>query len=186
MSKGSGDDPGRLAPPHEVRGPLGTIGDAGGGHRPLTPPGPALATSSSPGLSAAGAVPSPVAAFLPAEDPNTFALLIAKLAGEMFGGASVVPVPLPAQVMTGAGLSSPLSPGIAPQLVPGTPGLPDSLAPASPAPIASSLSPSFAMLGAAPIASAAGPSIGMASGAPPSVGGYGGGASAPLAVARSA
>ena len=179
MSKGSGDDPGRLAPPHEVRGPLGTIGDAGGGHHPLTQPGPVLATNSSPGLSAAGATP-PVGAMLPAEDPNTLTLLIAKLAGEMFGGASVVPVPLPAQLMTGAGLSSPMSPGIAPQLVPGTPGMPDNLAPASPAPIASSLSPSFAMLGAAPIASAAGPSIGMVSGAPPSVGGYGGGTSSPF------
>jgi cysteine desulfurase/selenocysteine lyase len=179
MSKGSGDDPGRLAPPHEVRGPLGTIGDAGGGHRPLTQPGPVLATSSSPGLSAAGAVP-PVGALLPAEDPNTLALLIAKLAGEMFGGASVVPVPLPAQLMTGAGLSNPISPGIAPQLVPGAPGMPDGLGPTSPAPIASSLSPSFAMLGAAPIASAAGPTIGMVSGAPPSVGGHGGGASSPF------
>src|SRR5262245_58504013 len=108
-------------PPHELRGPLGQVADAGGGVVPaLTPaPVPNAVAGGSPGLSAAAAKPPPSVPTLPSDDPASMALLIARMAGEMFGGQSVVPVPSPQQVISGAGVSAPAAPGITPTLAPG-------------------------------------------------------------------
>ncbi|MCW5807573.1 MAG: SufS family cysteine desulfurase [Deltaproteobacteria bacterium] len=108
-------------PPHELRGPLGQVGDAGGGVVPaLTPaPVPNAVAGGSPGLAAAATKPPPSVPTLPSDDPSSVALLISRMANEMFGGASVVPVPSPQQVLSGAGVAPPASPGIAPTLAPG-------------------------------------------------------------------
>ncbi|CAN5895041.1 family 2A encapsulin nanocompartment cargo protein cysteine desulfurase [soil metagenome] len=83
------------------------------------PPAPNAIVGASPGLSH-GATAPPVGPTLPdPTDPQAMALLFAKVAGELFGGSSVVPTPSPAQLITGGGLAPPGSPGISPTLVPG-------------------------------------------------------------------
>ena len=117
----STDDPSGYVPPHELRGPLSTVTDRPSGGVPDAP-GPNLATTSSPGLATA-ALASPLGPTLPSDDPSSFTLVLARMAGELFGGASVIPVPMvPANMLTTTGLSAPGSPGIAPQLVPTMPG----------------------------------------------------------------
>ncbi|MDB4957754.1 MAG: putative cysteine desulfurase [Myxococcales bacterium] len=128
-------------PPHELRGPLGQVGDAGG-ISPLVRPLP-NAAQGSPGLATAALAP-PIGPTLPSDDPNSMGLLIAKLAGEMFGGASVIPVPMvPANLITQAGLAAPGSPGIAPSLAPASPMQPSggSTVPAGPSGAAPSSGP---------------------------------------------
>ncbi|MBL0216815.1 MAG: SufS family cysteine desulfurase [Myxococcales bacterium] len=44
------------------------------------------------------------------------ALLVSRIAGEVFGGASILPVPSPAQLISGVGVTPPASPGISPTL----------------------------------------------------------------------
>ena len=105
------DDPSGYLPPHELRGLLGTLID----HpqdRGSVPPGP----SGSPGLATAAIVPPPTAPAIPFDDPNGMALVISQIAGELFGGASVVAMQ-PASLATAAS-SSPASPGLSPQLAP--------------------------------------------------------------------
>ncbi len=80
-------------------------------------PGPNLATTSSPGLATAAAAPPPSVP-VPADDPNGFALVLQRMAGELFNGSSVIPAPTPGDVMGGQGAAMPGSPGISPQLVP--------------------------------------------------------------------
>jgi cysteine desulfurase/selenocysteine lyase len=113
-------DPGDIVLPHEVRSLVGQVGDPGGGLVPPLepPPAPFAVAHASPGASPV--VAAPIAQpTVPSPDPATFALAVARLAGEMFGGASVVPAPAPAQALTTA--SVPASPGIAPMLAPGEP-----------------------------------------------------------------
>ncbi|MEO8703499.1 MAG: hypothetical protein ABI867_25855, partial [Kofleriaceae bacterium] len=116
----STDDPTGYLPPHELRGLLASVSDR---QTVPTAPGPSVA-SSSPGLATAALAPPPTAPSIPADDPNGMALVIAQLAGELFRGSSIVPVPLqPQPFASAAGLSNPLSPGISPQLVPSGPGM---------------------------------------------------------------
>ena len=91
-------------PPHEVRGLLGQLGDAGGGLTPglERPPLPYALANASPGLSTGAAAPTlPVGGgpTLPADDPTAMARVLAQLANEMFGGggASLAPMPTPGE-----------------------------------------------------------------------------------------
>src|SRR5262245_17636302 len=83
-----------LLPPHELRGLI--AGETPDDHPRV-----------SPGLATAAAAPTPLAPTLPAEDPGALALAIARVVGESFGGASVIPL---------HSFEMP-SPGISPQLV---------------------------------------------------------------------
>jgi cysteine desulfurase/selenocysteine lyase len=74
-------------PTHELVLPLAHT--SGAAIDPVLQPAP---ITSSPGLATAAAAP-PGAPAVPPDDPASIALLIAKVAGEMFGGASVVPIP---------------------------------------------------------------------------------------------
>ncbi len=110
-----------FGPPLEFRIPLGTVVDPGGAALSVLtpPPAPNAIVGGSPGLSHGAAAP-PVAPSLPdPSDPQAMALLFAKIAGELFGGSSVVPTPSPSQLITGGGLAPLGSPGISPTLVPG-------------------------------------------------------------------
>ncbi len=110
-----------FGPPLEFRIPLGTVMDPGGAAPSVLtpPPAPNAIVGGSPGLSH-GATALPVGPTVPdPTDPQAMALLFAKVAGELFGGSSVVPTPSPSQLITGGGLAPPGSPGISPTLVPG-------------------------------------------------------------------
>ena len=135
------DDRSGYLPPHEFRIPLGQVvdpaGAASGNVGALSsPPAPSALSGSSPGLSTGAAVP-PIAPSLPdPTDPQSMTLLFARLANEMFGGSSAVPMslnpaPLPQHAQTLTSATTP-SPGISPTLVPGptTPGA-DPTSPAS-------------------------------------------------------
>ena len=122
------------APPLEFRIPLGTVGDPGGAAPSVLtpPPAPNAIVGGSPGTSI-GATAPPVGPTLPdASDPNAMALLMTRMANEMFGAnaASIVPVPSPQQMITGHGMQSNPSPGISPTLSPGGP-VPDPSGPVS-------------------------------------------------------
>ena len=113
-------------PPHELRGAAGQVIDPGGGFVPGLAPSPLpYAAQGTPGLATAAAAPPPGAPTPASEDPASMVLALAQLAGEMFGGssglsgggASVIPVPSPASVTSGSGMSMMASPGISPMLV---------------------------------------------------------------------
>ena len=110
-------------PPHELHGPLGQVVDLGGGFVPLlarTPVPNALANAS-PGLATNAAVPiaSPT---LPPDDPQSIALAIARIAGELLGGSatgsSVAPVPAPQNAALVSAGGAPVAPGYSPALAP--------------------------------------------------------------------
>src|SRR5688572_29937678 len=117
-------------PPLELRGPMGQVGDAGGGIVPLLAPAPVPnAMQGSPGVASSTVAPPitpPVAPTLASSEPSSFSLMLQQLAGQMFGepfgGTSLHPMPAPGNA---SALSSPgsLSPptGIAPTLVPTPP-----------------------------------------------------------------
>ena len=112
------DDGSGYLPPHELRGIAGNLVDRDDGRLP----GPSTATTSSPGLSPAAASPAAFGApTLPPDDPQSIALAIARIAGESFGGTSVVPLPAPERVLTELGLQGGFGPGISPQLAPSVP-----------------------------------------------------------------
>jgi len=77
------DDASGYLPPHELRGLLGQPSVA----TPTSPHGP--------GLTAAAATPAPFIPTPSIDDPAALALGIARIAGEQFGGASVVPAMAP-------------------------------------------------------------------------------------------
>ncbi|MGE0548175.1 MAG: family 2A encapsulin nanocompartment cargo protein cysteine desulfurase [Kofleriaceae bacterium] len=112
-------------PPHELRGPLGQLGDAGGGIVPALMPAPVpYAMQSTPGL-ATGATAPPNAPTLPSDDQGSLALLISKLAGEAFGGSSLHPFPAPgnATALTSTG-SAPAPSGLSPMAASNVPTTP--------------------------------------------------------------
>ncbi len=113
----STEDPSGYLPPHELRALMGNLVD----RDDARPPGPSIATTSSPGLASAAASPAGVAPTLPPDDPGSIAIAIARIAGETFGPMSVIPLPAPERVASEAGMTSPVSPGISPQLAPATP-----------------------------------------------------------------
>jgi len=126
-------------PPHEARGPIGQLGDAGGGIVPALTPTPlpgALATSS-PGVGAGVLAPAAGPTTPQVEDPGSMALMIAKLAGQMFGssfpsafgGASVPPVPMAPQPAATAATTTqpPAGQGITPTLSPAPPIAPEAV-----------------------------------------------------------
>ena len=81
-----------------------------------------------------GATAPPVGPTLPdPTDPNSMALLMTRMANEMFGAnaASIVPVPSPQQMITGHGMQSNPSPGISPTLSPAGNAIPDPSGPVS-------------------------------------------------------
>jgi cysteine desulfurase/selenocysteine lyase len=129
-----------FAPPHEVAGQIGQLGDAGGGVVPGLPRAPlpgALATVT-PGITPSGmAPPAPMSG---PDDPRMIALAIAQIAGQLFQGApgaAQSPVPTaPAGVLTPSHVQLMGSPGVGPSFVPGPPlpGItPAPAAPGSPA-----------------------------------------------------
>jgi len=141
----STDDPTGYLPPHELRGLLASLSDDG---TVPTAPGPSIAASS-PGLATAALAPPPTAPAIPFDDPGGMSVVIAQLAGELFRGSSVVPMPMQPQAFaSAAGLSNPLSPGISPQLVPSGPGAVDAHEPVAPMPTGASETPSPALAGA--------------------------------------
>jgi cysteine desulfurase / selenocysteine lyase len=142
----SGPKPLGAAPPQELRGPLSQA-TGGGSLGPLRAAEPVSAVSGGPGL-ALGAAAPPGGPTLPEADPVAMATVLARMAGELFTGSSVSPVPLaPAGLATGgAGGATPVSPGIAPVLAPGGP----SEAPAPSPGVLSASAPAAAPL--APIA----------------------------------
>src|SRR6188474_3757291 len=112
-----------FAPPHELAGQIGQLGDAGGGIVPGLAPVPlpgALATPS-PGLATAAVAPSPLPHLGP-DDPGALTLAIARLANELFAGAaptSAAPLPTsPATAFTPSNVQLPGSPGISPSVAP--------------------------------------------------------------------
>ncbi len=139
----TGEDPSGYLPPHELRAIGGSLVDRDDPRLPSS-------AASTPGL--AGAAAAPVGATVPSDDPGALAIALARVIGEGFGGASVIPMPAPERVATEVGLGG--SPGIspqitpagatvpaepvAPQLAPMTPPseAPTSVAPAAPPPIA--------------------------------------------------
>jgi cysteine desulfurase/selenocysteine lyase len=118
-----------LTPPHELHGPLGQVIDAGGGFVPLLAPAPVpnAVANASPGLSASAVSPG-IGPTLPSDDPGTMAILLGRMANEMFAGSSIAPL-APSNVAAAAG-GAPASPGISPMLAPGP--LPVSGAPSDP------------------------------------------------------
>jgi cysteine desulfurase/selenocysteine lyase len=113
-------------PPHELRGALGNVIDPGGGLVPALVPAPlpnALANAS-PGLAAGAASPG-IGPTVPSDDPQSMALLLGRLAQEMFTGLSIAPIPLsPNQLaVAGATASPPGSPGLTPTLLPAPPSV---------------------------------------------------------------
>ena len=98
--------------PLEFQIPLGQVTD-GNPPSTVTPlPAPNALVGGSPGL-ATGAAAPPVGPTLPdGSDPQAMTLLISKLANELLGGSSVVPIPGSSQVL--AGVSPTLMPGSAP------------------------------------------------------------------------
>ena len=131
------DDPARYAPPLELRIPLGTLVDTASPAPSVTLPAPAphAALGGGPGMSTGAVAPPPTAPTVPdLSDPSQVMLLMSRIAGEHLTGASIVPVPAPAQVMTGSALGGPApSPGISPTLVPANVSVPgaDPTSPAS-------------------------------------------------------
>src|SRR5262245_61141378 len=107
-------------PPHELRGGLGNVMDPGGGGNTLKPsPLPNVIAGGGPGFSTAS-LNAPGPAVTGIDDPQAFALLVAKLAGELFGGSSLAPTPSVSSGWTSAGASPPASPGFSPMLVAAT------------------------------------------------------------------
>ena len=150
-------------PPHEARGALGQLIDPGGGIVPVLAPAPVpnAVAHARPGVTTG--VIAPIAGpTVPSDDPGTLALLIARMAGELFGGASVVPPP---------GTSQPHNPAPAPSPLPQHLGLAGG-APASPgiatlpAPVPAG-APSEPSAFAVPPAGAAAPSTFGVPGIPP-------------------
>src|SRR5687767_13746554 len=81
MSGASGEDPSGYLPPHELRGLGGNLVD----RDDMRPPGPRIATTSSPRLATAAAEPSGIAPTLPPDDPGSIAIAIARMLGEPLG-----------------------------------------------------------------------------------------------------
>src|SRR5262249_12307876 len=99
--------------PVEARGPVNQV-SAGTNTSPLgTSPGPGMLAGASPGISPAAIAPIAAPPVPDPSDPAAMALLIARMANELFGApaASAAPVPSPQQAMSGAGASAPASPG---------------------------------------------------------------------------
>ena len=109
-SGGKGDEHDRSGylPPHELRALFNTVVDRGeaGGVPPT--PGPSMVLST-PGLAGASLAPPPTAPAFAADDPQSLGIMIARMANEMFN-ASLVPMPTPESLTTGAGMSAPGSP----------------------------------------------------------------------------
>lgn len=121
-------DPSGYLPPHELRALAGSLVERDGAQ----PPGPAMASTSSPGLAGAAASPAGFAPTLPADDPAALALAFARLAGELSGDAPLVPMPAPERVASEAGLASPVSPGISPELAAAAPASTPAIDPIAP------------------------------------------------------
>ncbi len=118
----SSDECSGYLPPHELRALAAQLGDRGEIGGVPHNPGPSI-VQSTPGLAGAAFAPPGVA--FAGDDPNTMSMMLARMANEM--GVSAVPLPTPESLTTGRGMSSPASPGTAPQLAahaPGTPGFP--------------------------------------------------------------
>ncbi len=124
----SSDERSGYLPPHELRALFAQLGDRGEIGGVPHNPGPSL-VQATPGLAGAALAPPGVA--FAADDPNTIGMMLARMANEM--GGSAVPMPTPESLTTGRGMSSPASPGTAPQLAahaPGAPGFPlDAISP---------------------------------------------------------
>src|SRR5687767_15963925 len=89
-------------PPHELRGVLGSIADRNDATGVPRAPGPSIAQSS-PGLATAALAPPPTSPTLPDADPNALALVMQRMANELFLGSSIVPVPSPQNALTAPG-----------------------------------------------------------------------------------
>jgi cysteine desulfurase/selenocysteine lyase len=79
-----GDDLSGYLPPHELRALGGSLVDR---ENPSLP----SSAASTPGLALAAASPAGVAPTLPADDPGTLAIALARIASEPLGGAGVAP-----------------------------------------------------------------------------------------------
>jgi cysteine desulfurase/selenocysteine lyase len=89
----STSDPGELILPHEVRSLVGQVGDPGGGGSGALarPPAPNAIANATPGASISTALP-PVGPTVPSPEPQALALVMQRMANELFGTA-VVPAP---------------------------------------------------------------------------------------------